>query len=136
MNKLRRRDFLYTLAPLSAAFPLTSSADTASKPNFRFMLPGNENVFAAGKSVPLRILTKTTYPRLRVDFKANGQLIGTTKSFPYQVNWTPTQIGDYALTAEIFAIGTNVTIQTANVQVFNLLQDGLGSSGDWRYNIE
>lgn len=136
MSKLRRRDFLYSLAPLSAVLPLTLSVDAASKPNFRFMLPGSENVFAAGKSVPLRIFTRTPYPRLRVDFKANGQLIGTTKSFPYQVNWTPTQIGDYVLTAEIFATGANVMILTANVQVFNLLYDGLGSSGDWRYNVE
>jgi len=136
MNKFGRRDFLFSLAPLPAVLPLALSANADSKPSFSLVLPGNENVFVAGEAAPLRIFTKTPYPRLQVDFKANGQLIGTTKSFPYQINWTPTQVGDFVLTAEVFAGGTKVSVLTANVKVLNLLYDALGRLGNWRYNVE
>jgi hypothetical protein len=136
MNKFGRRDFLFSLAPLSAALPLSISADAKSKPGYRLVLPDNENVFAAGETIALRIFSKTPYPRLRVDFKANNRLIGTAKSFPYQINWTPTQTGDYVLTAEVFVGSSNVSVSTANVKVFNLLYDALGRSGNWRYNVE
>jgi hypothetical protein len=72
---------------------------------------------------------------LRVNFKANGQLVGTATNFPYQINWTPAQTGNYALTAEISAQQTNVSIG-ANVKVFNLLYDAIGRRGTRFYDVE
>ncbi len=99
MSLIDRRNFILGAAT-SLSLPLLQStkANAAGSPNFRFVLPENETTFAVGESVPLRIFTKTQYPRIRVNFRANGQLIGTATNFPYQINWTPTQTGDYNLT--------------------------------------
>ena len=35
----------------------------------------------------------------RVDFTANGVVIGTASQFPYTINWTPTNIGSYVVSA-------------------------------------
>lgn len=131
MNRLNRRNFLFgTLASL----PLASVTSAQRKPSFRFTMP-DENVFAVGETVPLRIFTKTAYPRLHVNFKANGQSIGTASSFPYQVNWTPAQTGNYNLTAEISAAQT-ITTENKSVDVFNLLYDAIGRRGVRFYNAE
>lgn len=133
MSKINRRDFLLN-AGLISCLPAAAAAQTGARPRFRFVLP-DERVFAVGETVPLRIFTKTLYPRFQVDFKVNGQTVGTASSFPYQVNWTPAQIGDYDLTAEIIAPGSGVTIGTT-VKVLNLLYDAIGRRGTRLYTGE
>lgn len=136
MSHIDRREFLWSFASLLALpLVLSSRTEAQSKPKFRFILPGSENLFAVGEIVPLRIFTKTAYPRLLVNFKVNGQLIGTATHFPYRVNWTPAQTGDYSLTAEVLAPNRSAVIGTS-VKVLNLLYDAIGREGNYRYNAE
>ena len=129
-------NFYYRLLPQSRCLLLITSENKAAySPNFRFILPDNETTFVVGENVPLRIFTKTQFPRLRVNFKANGQLIGTATSFPYQINWIPAQTGNYNLTAEVSTQQTNAVVG-ANVQVFNLLCDTIGRRDNRFYNVE
>jgi hypothetical protein len=135
MSRINRREFLFSAASMSALSLASVSSAAQHKPNFRFLLPDGENTFAVGEIVPLRIFTKTAYPRLQVNFKANGQLVGTATNFPYQINWTPAQTGDYTLTAEISAQQSSVSLGT-DVKVFNLLYDAIGRRGTRFYNVE
>lgn len=132
MNRLSRRDFLFGVS--FASLPFASAAHAFGKPSRRFILP-DENVFAVGETVPLRVFTKGVFPRLQVNFKSNGQSIGTASSFPYQISWSPTQIGDYNLTAEISS-PQEPTILAKNVSVFNLLYDAIGRRGIRYYDGE
>lgn len=132
MNSLSRRDFLFGVS--LASLPLASAANALGKPGFRVIMP-DENVFAVGETVPLRVFTKTAFPRLRVDFKVNGQSIGTASSFPYQINWIPAQTGNYNLTAEISAPQIRTTLETS-LSVLNLLYDAIGRRGVRFYNAE
>jgi hypothetical protein len=136
MSSIDRRAFISSAASV-ISLPLLSALETkaANSKTFRFVLPENETTFAVGENVPLRIFTKTQYPRLQVNFKANGQLIGTARAFPYQVIWTPTATGDYTLTVEISALNGNFVINE-NVKVFNLLYDAIGRRGNRLYNVE
>lgn len=131
MNRLNRRDFLFNLA---ASVPFLSLAEAKEKPAHRFVLP-DESAFAVGETVPLRVFTKIAYPRLRVDFKVNGQSIGIAPHFPYQIDWTPAQTGVYNVTAEISAPQTAATLQK-NVDVLNLLYDAIGRRGVRFYDGE
>lgn len=136
MSKIDRREFLFGVAS-AAALPmmLVLEARGQRKPGFSFVLPDNENVFAVGETVPLRIFTKSLYPRFQVNFKANGDLIGTASSFPYKVNWVPATTGDYVLTAEVSTPNSSA-IASTNVKVFNLLYDAIGRRGTCLYDIE
>jgi hypothetical protein len=132
MNRLSRRNFLFGIS--LASLPLVSSANSLGKPKFRVIMP-DENVFAVGETVPLRVFTKTAFPRFHVDFKVNGQSIGTAYSFPYQINWIPTQTGNYNLTAEISAPQMRTTLDMS-VSVLNLLYDAIGRRGVRFYDGE
>lgn len=131
MNRLNRRDFLFGAL---ASLPLASVASAVRRPGWRFMLP-DENVFAVGETVPLRVFTKTAYPRLQINFKVNGQSIGTSSSFPYEVNWIPAQNGSYNLSAEISTPQTITTVNK-NIDVLNLLYDAIGRRGVRFYDGE
>ncbi len=136
MSLIDRRKFILGAASaLSLPLLITAENNAANNPNFRFILPNDESTFVVGENVPLRIFTKTQFPRLRVNFKANGQLIGTATNFPYRINWIPAQTGNYNLTAEISTPQMNAVVGT-NVNVFNLLYDGIGRRGNRFYNIE
>lgn len=135
MKTIKRREFFRGLAStLFVPFAFASDLKAGNK-NFRFVLPNGEKTLTVGETVPLRVLTKTAFPRLSVTFKANGQVIGTANGFPYQINWTPSQTGDYALTAEIAGASSNTVLDTT-VKVFNLLYDGIGRRGNRLHNVE
>ncbi len=135
MNKIDRRDFLLGAASL-AVFPIVSAVEAAGAPGYRFLLPENDNTYEVGKTVALRVFTRTAYPRLTVNFRVNGQLIGTATRFPYQVNWTPAQNGDYSLVAEISAPRTSIAL-IATAKVYNyLLYDGIGRRGSQLYRVD
>ncbi len=82
MSELNRRDFLLHLAPL-ASVPLLLSAEDAfgqfkQLQQMRLLTPKQNQSFSVGEQVQIAVLIKTPYLRLmRVDFRANGQLIGS-----------------------------------------------------------
>jgi hypothetical protein len=51
-----------------------------------------------------------------VEFSVNGASLGTDTTYPYSVNWTPTNLGSYVLTAVVTdALGNKSTPATATV---------------------
>ncbi len=140
MTKIDRRDFLLHVAPLVAAPALilgSVSEMEAQIKNFALRTPTNNAQVSVGQTVQISLaLIKTAYPRIsRIDFKANGQMIGTSSTRPHQMNWQPTQAGNFALTAEaVLSNGTIVTTPTVNVAVatsqLEVLYDTLGNATD------
>ena len=75
------------------------AADVA--PTIYMTSPHSSNVFYVGQSVP--IVTSAYDPDgtiAKVEFFANGALLGTITSPPYTFNWVPTVPGAYSLTAK------------------------------------
>lgn len=133
MGNINRRDFLLgSASAISLSLPASSEAQTQK--SFRFIIPNYETPFAIGETIPLRVFTRTQYPRLRVIFKANGQEIGVTTNYPYKINWIPTQTGNYNLTAEINTQTGSTTIGTT-AQV-NLLYNAIGRTNNRLYTLE
>ena len=137
-----RRDFLLHVAPLIAAPALiigsVEETEAQQIKNFRLVAPTQNAQFNVGQTVQISVgLIRTFYPRiLRVDFKANGQIIGTSTTRPYfRMNWQPTLAGSYALTAEAVLSGGGVVISpTVNVVIasstLEVLYDKLGNATD------
>jgi hypothetical protein len=142
MSRLDRREFFLTAAPLSAAaaaLSLTSASEiqAQNKPSIHLITPNAENLFVAGEASTLRVLTRTRYTNFsRVDFKANGQIIGTATSFPYQITWTPAQPGNYLVEAEAFSAAGSRIAATNQTAVNVLLYDGIGRGGNPRHNVQ
>ena len=90
--------------------------------------PKQNQSFAVGEQVQIVVLLKTQYPRLlRVDFRANGQLIGSGTWRSPRINWTPTQAGNYNITAEAISLqGSIISTATTNVSILTVLYDHLG----------
>ena len=134
MLKLNRRDFLLYLAPVSAASTLllTEKAFSQSK-SIQLQAPKQNQSFALGEQIRLSVLLRTQYPRLlRVDFRANGQLIGSGNWRNPNLLWTPTQSGNFTITAEAISQQGNIIAQSSvSVRVLNVLYDTLGGPGNW-----
>jgi hypothetical protein len=103
--------------------------------NFALRTPTNNAQVSVGQTVQISLATlKIAYPKIRqINFKANGQSIGTTATRPYQMNWQPTQAGNFTLTAEaVLANGTIVVTPSINVVVgasqLEVLYDTLGNA--------
>lgn len=127
---LDRREFLLTAAPLSGALLVTAAETKAqNKLSFHTSTDNIENFFAAGVESTLKVSGKTAYPKFtRVDFKVNGELIGTRNLPPYQISWTPTQRGYYFLEAEVFRGTTKIASIEKGVNVSDLLYDAMASN--------
>ena len=98
--------------------------------------PIQNQFFAVGEQVQIIVLLKTQYPRLlRVDFRANGQLIGSGTWRNSRITWTPTQTGNYTITAEAISLqGNIISTATTNVSILTVLYDKLGVPGNWGFN--
>lgn len=78
----------------------------------------------------------------RVEFYANGALIGTDGAAPYEVQWTNVAAGDYNITARAYdARGASTTTSPVHVTVTSAPGSGAGAAfvatdtttrGDWR----
>jgi hypothetical protein len=74
---------------------------------------------------------------VRVDFYANGVLVGSATGSPYSFVWNQPQLGNYNLTAQMVDnTGAQVASETVNVSVsYQPLSMTLVSTGAlWRYN--
>ena len=70
-------------------------------PTINIISPHSGNVFYVGQPAP--IMASVTDPDgtiAKVEFFANGALLGTITSPPYTFNWVPTVPGAYSLTAK------------------------------------
>ena len=140
MNNFNRRDFLLSVAPLVAvpALILGSVEEMEAQiKNFALRTPTQNAQLSVGQTVQISLATlKSQYPKIRrIDFKANGQMIGTSATRPFQVNWQPTQAGNVTLTAEaVLANGTITATPPVNVTVgasqLEVLYDTLGNATD------
>ena len=141
MSKLfDRRDFLLHVAPLIGASGLilgSVSEMEAQIKNFALRTPTNNAQASVGQTVQISLAAlKIQYPKIRrIDFKANGQTIGTTATRPFQMNWQPTQAGNFTLTAEaVLANGAMVATPAVNITVgashLEILYDTLGNATD------
>ena len=138
MAKIDRRDFLLHVAPLIAAPALILGSVEemeAQIKNFALRTPTQNAQFTVGQTVQISVgLIRTAYPKItRINFKANGQTIGTSSTRPYQMNWQPTQSGNFTLTAEAVSVnGAIVTTPSVNVIVassqLEVLHDTLGNA--------
>ena len=138
MKLLTRRNFLLNLASVATA-PLILSGNEASAQNKNIFLrtPQNKKSFLVNEQVELSVLSRRIYPRLsRIDFKANGQMIGQGTWRNPRINWTPSQTGDYTITAEAFSAHTKglVGSSTSNLSVNEVLYDKMGSVGNWGFD--
>jgi len=141
MAKIDRRDFLLHVAPLVAAPALiigsVEETEAQQIKNFRLITPTQNAQFNVGQTVQISVgLIRTLYPKItRINFKANGQIIGTAVNRPYQMNWQPTQAGNYTLTAEAVLINGSVVISMSTVvsvasSTLEVLYDTLGNATD------
>lgn len=136
MTKIDRRDFLLRVAPLVAApaLILGSVEETEAQiKNFSLRTPTQFAEVTVGQTTQISAaLIRTAYPRiLRVDFKANGQIIGSSSNRPFQINWQPPQTGNFTLTAEaVLSNGGVVTSMPTVISVspFETLYDTLGNA--------
>ncbi len=70
------------------------------RPPIRLTSPNSRSVFAQGSAVPLAADVSTQpNPIQRVEFLANGQVVGSDTTSPFRVTWTNTATGAIALTA-------------------------------------
>lgn len=132
--------FLLHLAPLATASTILLSGEEAfaQMKSFQLQTPRQNQSFAVGEQVQIAALIKTQYPRLqRVDFRANGQLIGSGTWRSPRITWTPANAGNYIITAEaISQQGGILSTATTNVSILTVLYDKIGGPGDWRYLTE
>lgn len=138
IETLTRRGFLNKAISASlgtaSLLILSGEADAQSKSIRLFLRPeGNSETIAAGQPVTVGILKKTLFPRLsRVEFKANGQPIGTATNPNQTIAWQPAQAGNYVLTAEAFDNQSGVVaVDTLNLKVLTTLYDKIGYPGNW-----
>lgn len=64
----------------------------------------------------------------KVEFLANGELIATTATAPYQATWTPTAAGTYIITAKAYST-ENRTSTSSAVTIYVYSGDTPGGSG-------
>ena len=139
MTKIDRRDFLLHVAPLIAAPALiigsVEETEAQQIKNFRLAMPTQNAQFNVGQTVQISVaLIRTFYPKItRINFKANGQTIGTSSNRPYQMNWQPTLAGNYTLTAEAVLSGGSVVVSMSTVvsvasSALEVLYDTLGNA--------
>lgn len=87
-----------------------SCSQAGNKP-VRVVAPEPNASSTAGAQVTLSAIVKTAVPKIvRVDFRANGQLIGSATNGNLNVVWTPPVAGNYNITAE--ALRSDNTIAT------------------------
>ena len=140
MNLFDRRDFLLSVVPLVGVSGLIlGSVDEVEAQVRRLAInaPAANTQVTVGQTVVVSLgLIRTLYPRItRINFKANGQLIGSTTTRPHQINSTPTQSGTITLTAEA-TLSNGSTIASPSVNVvaaasqLEVLYDTLGSATD------
>ena len=123
MSNFNRRDFLLHLAPLASVPLLLSAEETFAQLKSIWLLNPQENQsFPINEPIQIAALIKTQYPKLlRVDFRANGQRIGIGSWRTPRITWTPTQAGNYIITAEAISLqGTKIAMTSmVNVTIFN-----------------
>jgi hypothetical protein len=69
--------------------------------------PTNGSVFARGTPIPITVSASAPSPIARVDFYANGSLIGSDTTEPYSLVWSNAPLGTNLLTAVAYDTGTN-----------------------------
>ena len=103
-----------TLAPTVNITTPTSGAT--------LILPANLTVSAEVKNVSSTIS--------KVDFFANGILIGTSTKTPFSINWTPTAEGTYTLTAKATDINNNI-VTSSSVSITIRKRETLSFKQGW-----
>jgi hypothetical protein len=87
-------------------------------PSIALTSPMDPSAFAAPPVIPISAsVTEVDAPVARVDFLANGQLLGSDPSSPYSWNWTNPPLGRHSVAAR--AVDTNnLSANSRPVEVF------------------
>ena len=93
--------------------PKTDSQNGNQPPAVSLTSPANGASFVAPTFVDIAADASDDGSVTRVDFYANGVLIGTDTSAPWDLNWSATSAGGYRLTARAIDDFGTVTISTA-----------------------
>jgi len=112
----------YTYTSLDAdgrGEPLVENITGEPVPVVTFTQPANETKIILKSSVTLAAEATDNGTIQKVEFTANGALIGTAKTPPYSFNWTPTVAGTYSVSARAFdnlggvgfAVGSSVVVE-------------------------
>lgn len=107
--------FAGTAPPVVTAPGLAADAP----PTGRFDALTDGAVFALGDTVPLDVVATDDFGVREVAFLVDGETVGTTSSFPYELGWTPTS-GDgkvYAVSAVITDSAGQTTTIAASVRI-------------------
>ncbi len=115
-----------------------ASLDTLKFARMDWTSPPPDAAFALGASIPLAVDLETDGTQVnRVEFQADGQLIGTASGAPFRVTWTNANSGDHTFTARW--VGTEgVTLisrpRTVTVQAGTAAFIGVDrtTTGDWK----
>ena len=99
----------------SASVPVTVGAPANLPPSVALMSPAANATIAFGQSFTLTASASDSDGTVgKVDFYANGALVGTDASAPFSLAWTPSAPGSYLLTAiatdNALAAGTSAPV--------------------------
>jgi RHS repeat-associated protein len=103
-----------------------SVSDTASPPTVALSAPANNAIYLVPPAITVGAGTasgNTNVTVTRVDFFANGSLIGTRDATPYSISWASPATGTYALTAAVtdsLNAQTTSAARTVTVNASNL----------------
>ena len=106
-------------ATTSAARAITVNAPTNQPPTVSLSAPASGATFTAPASVTVSATASDPEGALsRVDFYANGTLIGSDSSSPYSIGWSNVPAGSYSLTAVARdAAGASTTSAARSISV-------------------
>ncbi len=99
-------------------FALVNTADDTTPPTVQILVPADGATVTG--TVPISASASDNIGVTKVEFYADGQLIGTASSAPYQVNWNTATASkpNLGLTAKAYDAAGNVTIsQGVNVTI-------------------
>jgi hypothetical protein len=95
----------YTYTTSDADFrvgPLVETISTDPVPTVNFTLPVNNSTISLKTAVNLEATASDNGTVKKVEFTANGSLIGTSTNPPYKFTWTPTMPGTFKVSARAF----------------------------------
>jgi hypothetical protein len=101
----------------SSAVPVT--VNTNQPPSVTLTAPANGATFTAPATIPMTASASDPENRLaRVEFYANGTLLGADSSSPYAFTWSSVPGGSYTLTAKVFdSDGAQMTSSAVTITV-------------------
>ena len=103
----------------AASTPVTVSVSSNEAPVVTLTAPGDGQAFAGGLPIALAATASDTDGSIaKVEFLANGTVVATATTSPYNASWTPAAPGSYTIAARaIDNVGASAVSGTAAITV-------------------